>query len=140
MEKPIVRDTFFLGQHADAFSGTPSEDDIRCADDLLDTLSANAERCVGLAANMIGVKRRILVFDDHGKLSEMFGPVILDRAGAFTAEEGCLSLDGVRKVTRYKKIKVSWIDRRGKKKIKTFDGWTAQIIQHEMDHFEGILI
>ena len=143
MEKPIIRDTLFLGMKAPAFpGGAPGEDDLRTADDLRDTLSANAERCVGLAANMIGERRRILVFDagDGAGMTEMFDPVILAKSGAYRTEEGCLSLDGVRSVTRYRKIKVRWTDRSGKQRLKTFEGFPAQIIQHETDHFEGILI
>ncbi len=141
MEKQIVRDILFLRQRApEASGGIPTAEDIAAVEDLRDTLAANAERCVGLAGNMIGVKKRILVFSAHGEIWEMFFPVLLEKKQPYQTEEGCLSLDGTRAVTRYQKIKIQWVTREGKKKIQTFTGWTAQIIQHEMDHFEGTLI
>lgn len=136
MVKEIVRDMFFLSQPSVAAQTSDSS----IADDLLDTLKANSERCVGLAANMIGAKKCILVFDDNGTYTEMFNPKIIKASGEYEAEEGCLSLDGVRKTKRFKTIKVEWQTRDGKPKIKTFSGFSAQIIQHEIDHFSGKII
>ena len=136
MVRDIVRDQFFL--HIPARPATPADAPI--ADDLLDTLRANADRCVGMAANMIGESVRIIVYSESGKLSEMFNPVILKKDGPFDAEEGCLSLDGTRPARRYRTIKVQWQTRDMKPRVKTFTGFTAQIIQHEMDHLEGIII
>ena len=109
-------------------------------DDLLDTLRANADRCVGMAANMIGVNKRIIAFSIGPVSMPMINPVILKRSGPFDAEEGCLSLDGVRKTTRYHSIEVEFLDRALKKQRQTFTGFPAQIIQHEIDHCDGILI
>ena len=114
--------------------------DANVADDLADTLRANAEHCVGMAANMIGENVRVIAFFDFKRLVEMFNPVIVKREGPYDAEEGCLSLDGVRPVRRYKSIKVQWQTRDMKPRAKTFTGFTAQIIQHEIDHLEGIII
>ena len=136
MIKEIVHDPIFLGQRS--LPATP--DDISVADDLLDTLEANADRCVGMAANMIGVKKCIIVFDDNGKFSEMFNPVILEAKFPYDTEENCLSLAGSRQTKRYKTIKVQWQTRKFEKRIKKFEGWTAQIIQHEIDHCNGVLI
>ena len=134
--REIVRDEFFL--RIPSRDATP--DDIPVADDLMETLRANADRCVGMAANMIGKGVRIIAFNDNGKYMEMFNPVILKAEGAFEAEEGCLSLDGVRKAKRYRSIKVQWQTRDLKLRVRTFTGFTAQIIQHEMDHLKGIII
>lgn len=139
MEKPIIRDIFFLGLPS-ARANPPEQTDTETASDLLDTLKANADRCVGLAANMIGVSKRIIVFADDDRLCEMFNPEILAQSGAYETEEGCLSLDGERRCRRYTKIKVRYQTRDGKTKIKNFTGRTAQIIQHEMDHCDGIII
>ena len=136
MTREIVRDQFFL--HIPARPATPADAPI--ADDLLDTLRANADRCVGMAANMIGESVRIIVYSESGKLSEMFNPVILKKDGPFDAEEGCLSLDGTRPARRYRTIKVQWQTRDMKPRLKTFTGFTAQIIQHEIDHLGGIVI
>ena len=136
MMREIVRDEFFL--RIPSRDATP--DDIPVADDLMETLRANADRCVGMAANMIGKGVRIIAFNDNGKYMEMFNPVILKAEGAFEAEEGCLSLDGVRKAKRYRSIKVQWQTRDLKLRVRTFTGFTAQIIQHEMDHLKGIII
>lgn len=136
MIKEIVHDPIFLGQK----SVLATAEDISVADDLLDTLEANSDRCVGMAANMIGVKKCIIVFDDNGKFSEMFNPVIIDKSVPYETEENCLSLAGTRKTTRYKIIKVQWQTRKFEKRIKKFEGWTAQIIQHEIDHCNGVLI
>ena len=136
MVREIVRDMFFLGR----VSRPASAEDIPAARDLLDTLRANAGRCVGMAANMIGVDRRIIAFDDGAGGTVMFNPRIIKRAGEYTAEEGCLSLDGVRTAKRWRSVKVEWQDENFRTRIKTFEGFTAQIIQHEIDHCDGILI
>lgn len=136
MERSIIRDTFFLRQK----SLPASRDDLQAAQDLLDTLEANKDRCVGLAANMTGVLRRILVLDNEGTPLVMLNPEIISRSESYSTEEGCLSLDGTRPVTRWRKIKVRWQDAGLRTRIKTFTDFPAQIIQHEMDHFEGILI
>ena len=114
--------------------------DMQVAVDLMDTLAANAEHCVGMAANMIGVHKRILVFSAGPFNVAMINPVIVKKSGEYEAEEGCLSLPGVRKTKRYKVIDVEYLDMSFRKKKGTFRDFTAQIIQHEMDHFEGILI
>ncbi len=136
MIKEVVHDPIFLGQK----SLPATAEDISVADDLLDTLKANADRCVGMAANMIGIKKCIIVFDDNGKYSEMFNPVIIDQSGPYETEESCLSLAGSRSTKRYNSIKVQWETRKFEKRIKKFEGWTAQIIQHEIDHCNGVLI
>lgn len=136
MIKEIVHNPIFLAQKA--ADATP--EDVTTADDMLDTLKANADRCVGMAANMIGVCKRIIVFENEGKYAEMFNPEIISVKEPFETEEGCLSLQGKRKAKRYKVIKVRWQDRAFRTRIKNFTGWTAQIIQHEIDHCNGILI
>lgn len=136
MIKDIVHDPIFLSLK----SSPASADDIPAADDLIDTLRANSGRCVGMAANMIGIRKRIIVFDDGGKISEMFNPEIIGTKEPYEAEEGCLSLDGVRKTKRYKIIKVRWQNRSFQTRIMNFSGFTAQIIQHEIDHCDGKLI
>lgn len=136
MIREIVHDPIFLAQK----SKEATVDDISAADDMLETLTANADRCVGMAANMIGVLKKIIVFDDEGKYTEMFNPEIISAKEPYEAEEGCLSLTGVRKVKRYKIIKVRWQNRQFQTRIKNFSGFTAQIIQHEIDHCSGILI
>lgn len=136
MVKSIVRDVLFLARPA----VRATANDVPVADDLKDTLRANQDRCVGLAANMIGHAVQILVFVDENEIMEMFNPEILKASGVYETEEGCLSLDGVRPVKRYRKLKVRWETREQKIKIRTFEGFSAQIIQHEMDHFRGILI
>ena len=136
MIKPIMRDIFFLSQKSEPATA----DDLSAADDLMDTLRANADRCVGMAANMIGVKKRIIVFDNGGIPMEMFNPEILSRDGAYDAEEGCLSLDGTRKTVRYRVIHVKWQNRAFRNCQGAFSGFTAQIIQHELDHLNGIVI
>ena len=115
-------------------------DDVWIADDLRETLAANAERCVGMAANMIGELVAIIVFDNEGTYMEMFNPVITQQSGSFEAVEGCLSLEGERKVKRYQYIKVKYQDRNMVSRQKRFSGWTAQIIQHEVDHLGGTII
>ena len=136
MIKPIVKDVLFLGQK----SGPAVKADLSLAKDLQDTLAANRERCVGMAANMIGVKKRAIIVS-MGLISVvMFNPAITRKDGPYEAEEGCLSLTGVRKTTRYEAITLEYIDVEWKRQRRTFTGWTAQIIQHEVDHLEGILI
>ena len=114
--------------------------DIAVADDLLDTLRANAETCVGMAANMIGIHKAIIVFNNQGELMEMFNPVIKSSSGSYETEEGCLSLEGQRKTKRYQYIKVRYQDRSLIWHVKRFSGWEAQIIQHEIDHCNGVII
>ena len=117
------------------------KEDLQVAKDLLDTLIANKDGCVGMAANMIGVQKRIIVFDNEGTYMTMFNPVILKKSGPFDTEEGCLSLlGGPRKCKRYQTITVQWQNEEFQTRIKTFTGWSAQIIQHEVDHCDGILI
>ena len=117
-----------------------TKEDLATADDLIDTLKAHAEGCVGMAANMIGVKKNIIVFTDEGNYTVMFNPQIIKCSGPYEAEEGCLSLEGTRKAKRYKSIKVQFQNREFQMRIKTYTGWTAQIIQHEIDHCNGIVI
>ena len=136
MIKPIIRDVFFLSQK----SAPAVPDDLSVAADLRDTLTANAERCVGMAANMIGVAKRIIIFDDDGEQVVMFNPELVKFSAPYETEEGCLSLDGVRKTKRYKTIKVKFQNEAFRTRIKTYTGWTAQIIQHELDHLDGIII
>lgn len=136
MIQPIMKDVTFLSQKSDP--ATP--DDLQTAQDLLDTLEANAAGCVGMAANMIGVKKRIIAFDNDGTYMVMFNPEIIKRSGRYQTEEGCLSLTGVRPAERYQSIKVKYQNRDFQVRFKTFTGWTAQIIQHEIDHCEGIII
>ena len=137
MIKDIVRDPVFLG-HA---SREAQQQDYWIADDLVDTLMANRERCVGMAANMIGQWVRIIVIMSQGKPMVMINPVIEKTVGKpYETEEGCLSLPGERKTKRFSKIQVSFQDRQGKKKQRTFSGFEAQIVQHEIDHCNGILI
>ena len=136
MIKPIVKDILFLGQKSEA----ATKKDIVVIDDLIDTLSANLEHCVGLAGNMIGVKKRILVFTVGNLIVPMINPVILKKERLYEAEESCLSLIGSRKIKRYEMIEVEYLDRNFKKQKQVFTGFTAQIIQHEMDHFDGIII
>ena len=136
MVRPVVHDPLILSKP----SVPATAMDLQVAQDLMDTLSANAEHCVGMAANMIGVHKRILVFSAGPFNVIMINPVMLKKSGAYETEEGCLSLPGVRKTTRYKTIEVEYLDMAFKKRKEVFRDFTAQIIQHEMDHFEGILI
>ncbi|MBQ6621298.1 MAG: peptide deformylase [Mogibacterium sp.] len=136
MIKPIVRDIFFLRQKSEPAGRA----DLAIAQDLEDTLRANRGRCVGMAANMIGYRRRIIVVNAGLADLVMINPVITAKSGPFETEEGCLSLDGVRRTTRYERITVEYQDKNMVKKTQEFSGWTAQIIQHECDHLEGILI
>lgn len=136
MIREICKDEAFLAQKAEP----ATVEDLSVAQDLLDTLAAHKEGCVGMAANMIGSHRRIIVFDDEGKYMVMFNPVIVKQSGPYAAEEGCLSLTGTRRAKRFQTIKVQWQNEKFQTRYKTFTGWTAQIIQHEIDHCEGILI
>ena len=136
MVKKIMRDPLFLAQK----SVDATEDDKQVVTDLLDTLRANLDHCVGMAANMIGVRKRIIAVNMGFMNVAMFNPVIVKKSGAFETEEGCLSLIGVRKTTRYEEIEVEYEDMNFKKQHQKFSGWTAQIIQHECDHLEGIII
>ena len=136
MVRDICKDRFFLSLKAEPATA----DDLDVAQDLLDTLAAHKDGCVGMAANMIGVNKRIIVFDNDGAYMVMLNPVIVKQSGAYEAEEGCLSLSGTRKTKRYQTIKVQWQNEQLQTRIKSFSGWTAQIIQHEIDHCEGILI
>ena len=131
-----MKDPLFLGVK----SAPATQEDLQVAQDLLDTLAAHRDGCVGMAANMIGVRKRIIVFDNDGTDMVMFNPVILKAEGQYKTEEGCLSLSGVRKTKRFQKIKVQYQNAAFQTRIKSFSGWTAQIIQHEIDHCEGILI
>ena len=136
MIKPIVKDILFLGQKSEI----ATKDDISVINDLEDTLRANLDRCVGMAANMIGIKKRILVFTVGNLIIPMINPKILKKENSYETEESCLSLTGFRKTTRYEKIEVEYFDRNFKKQKGVFTGFTSQIIQHEIDHFEGIII
>ena len=136
MIKPIIKDPIFLAQK----SAPAVLSDLPVAQDLRDTLAAHRDGCVGMAANMIGVARRIIIFDDNGTASVMFNPEIIKSSGLYEAEEGCLSLTGTRKAKRYRSIKVRYQNERFETRLKTYTGWTAQIIQHEIDHCNGILI
>ena len=136
MIREICRDETFLVQKA----APATADDLATAQDLLDTLIAHKDGCVGMAANMIGVCKRIIVFDNEGTYMVMFNPVIVRQSGPYEAQEGCLSLTGVRKTKRFQTVKVQWQNEQFQTRLKTFTGWTAEIIQHEIDHCEGILI
>lgn len=136
MVREIMRDQFFLAQK----STDATEADLDTARDLLDTLMAHKDGCVGMAANMIGVSRRIIAFDDEGEYQVLFDPEIVKKSGPYMAEEGCLSLDGTRQTKRYKTIKVRYKNEKFQERYKTFTGWTAQIVQHEIDHCNGIII
>ena len=136
MIREICRDETFLAQKA----APATADDLATAQDLLDTLIAHKDGCVGMAANMIGVCKRIIAFDNEGTYMVMFNPVIIRQSGPYEAQEGCLSLTGVRKTKRFQTVKVQWQNEQFQPRLKTFTGWTAEIIQHEIDHCEGILI
>ena len=136
MVREIMKDQFFLSMK----SAPATAEDLDVARDLLETLEANAAGCVGMAANMIGVAKRIIAFDNEGTYMVMFNPEIVKQDGPYTAEEGCLSLPGTRSAKRYRSIKVKYQNETFQTRFKTFSGWTAQIIQHEIDHCNGILI
>ncbi|USF26987.1 Peptide deformylase [Firmicutes bacterium ASF500] len=134
--REIMRDEAFLSQKAEL----ATLEDLPVAQDLLDTLTAHKDGCVGMAANMIGVCKRIIVFDNDGTYMVMLNPEVIKKSGPYEAEEGCLSLTGTRKAKRWQSIKVQYQNEQFQTRFKTFTGWTAQIIQHEIDHCEGILI
>lgn len=136
MIKPIVKDIFFLGQKSEP--ATP--DDKQVITDLMDTLAAHREGCVGMAANMIGAKKRIIIVNIGLIDMIMVNPVIVSKDGPYQTEEGCLSLAGVRPTTRYENIEVTYQDQHFNTYTRKFSGWTAQIIQHEIDHCDGIII
>lgn len=136
MIRSICRDTFLLSRK----SVPATKEDLPVVEDLLETLRANADRCVGMAANMIGINKRIIAFSVGTTDIPMINPAIGKRSDSYEAEEGCLSLDGVRKVIRYRTIEVEFLNRNFVKKKQTFTGFPAQIIQHEIDHCDGILI
>ncbi len=137
MVREVIHDPILLGM----VSAPAGQEDLSVATDLLDTLAFHKDGCVGMAANMIGVHKRIIAFDNEGTYMVMFNPEILRASGPYDAQEGCLSLlGGPRPCKRYQSIKVQWQNERFQTRIKTFTGWTAQIIQHEIDHCNGILI
>ena len=136
MIRPIVRDIIFLGQKSEE----AKKQDVSVGQDLQDTLKANQDRCVGMAANMISVKKRIIIVNMGFVNVVMYNPVITKKDSPYETEEGCLSLDGVRKTTRYQNIEVEYLDSSWKKQRQKYSGWTAQIIQHEVDHLNGIII
>lgn len=136
MIQPIVHDPLFLAQKS--ARATPA--DAAVARDLLETLAAHADGCVGMAANMIGVAKRIIAVEAEDGYLVLFNPVILKKSGPYETEEGCLSLTGTRKTKRWQTIKVQWQNEKFQPRIKTFSGWTAEIIQHELDHCDGIII
>ena len=136
MIREIVKDTFFLSQKSEP----ATRQDQPVIQDLLDTVRANADRCVGMAANMIGVRKNIIAVNMGFMNVAMFNPKIVKRSGKYETEEGCLSLTGVRKCTRYQEIEVEYQDMNFKKQRQKYTGWTAQIIQHEVDHCHGIVI
>ena len=136
MIQDICKDEAFLAQKAEP----AAPDDIQVAADLLETLKHHKDGCVGMAANMIGVNKRIIAFGNEGTYLVMLNPVIVRRDGPYEAEEGCLSLSGTRKTRRFRTVKVQWQNEKLQPRCKTFTGWTAEIIQHEIDHCEGVLI
>ena len=137
MIKEVIHDPVLLTMKSEK----ATIENLQVAQDLLDTLIANADGCVGMAANMIGVHKCIICFDNNGTYMTMFNPEIIKKSEHYETEEGCLSLlGGPRKCKRYKSIKVQWQTSEFQTRIKTFTGWTAQIIQHEIDHCDGILI
>ena len=137
MVRELMHDPIFLAKRAE----NATKDDLAVANDLLETLAAHKETCVGMAANMIGVCKRIIAFDNGGSYMVMFNPVIVKSSDPYETEEGCLSLlGGPRKTKRYQKIKVQYQTEQMQTRLKTFEGWTAQIIQHEIDHCNGVLI
>ena len=136
MIREIVQDPIFLAQP----SAPATEEDLPIAADLIDTLKANMDRCVGMAANMIGKRKRIIVMAKGPIAVAMINPVILSASGEYETEEGCLSLEGVRKTKRYRSIRLKWQDVQMKEHVGTLDGFQAQIVQHEIDHCDGKLI
>ena len=136
MIKPIMKDVLFLGQKSEP----AIKADLQVEIDLQDTLASHREECVGMAANMIGIKKRVIIVNMGMIDIVMFNPVIRKKSGAYETEEGCLSLTGVRKTTRYEKIEVEYLDQNWKKQKMALSGWPAQICQHEMDHCDGVII
>lgn len=136
MIREICRDIAFLSQKAE----TATVEDAPVAADLLETLAAHKDGCVGMAANMIGVNKRVIVFDNEGAYMVMFNPEIIKKSKPYDAEEGCLSLSGIRKTKRWQAIRVRYLDEAFQSCEKNFTGFTAEIIQHEIDHCEGIII
>ena len=136
MIRAIMKDPIFLSQK----SAPATALDLPVVQDLRDTLEAHRDGCVGMAANMIGVAKRIIIFEENGKASVLLNPEIVKCSGAYEAEEGCLSLSGTRKAKRFRSIKVRYQNERFETRLKTYTGFTAQIIQHEIDHCNGILI
>ena len=136
MVREIMKDEVFLAEASEKATA----EDTEIARDLLETLEAYKAGCVGMAANMIGVRKRIIAFDNEGSYMVMFNPEIVKKSGAYEAEEGCLSLTGTRRTRRWQSIKVQYQNEKMQIRLKTFTGWTAQIIQHEIDHCNGIII
>ncbi len=136
MVREIMRDEAFLARKAEP----AAPEDLSVAQDLLDTLTTHKDSCVGMAANMIGVNKRVIVFDNEGAYMVIFNPEIVKKSEPYQAEEGCLSLPGVRKAKRWKSIKVQYQNEKFQTRFKTSTGWTAQIIQHEINHCDGIII
>ena len=136
MVREIMKDEVFLAEASEKATA----EDAEIARDLLETLEAHKAGCVGMAANMIGVRKRIIAFDNEGSYMVMFNPEIVKKSGAYEAEEGCLSLTGTRKTRRWQSIKVQYQNEKMQIRLKTFTGWTAQIIQHEIDHCNGVII
>ena len=136
MIREIMRDEAFLAQKAEP----ATSDDLSVAEDLLETLIAHKDGCVGMAANMIGVNKRIIAFECDGSYMVMFNPEVIKKSEPYMTEEGCLSLSGTRLVKRWKSIKVQYQTEQFQTRFKTFTDWTAEIIQHEIDHCEGIII
>ena len=136
MIRPIVKDILFLGQKSEP----ATKQDLSVGEDLQDTLQANRDRCVGMAANMIGVKKKIIIVNMGMINVVMYNPAIIRKDTPYETEEGCLSLPGVRKTIRFQNIEVEYLDTGWKKHRQKYSGWTAQIIQHEIDHFEGKII
>ena len=136
MIRPLVKDVLFLGQKSEP----ATKQDLPVGQDLMDTLRANQDRCVGMAANMIGVRKKVIIVNMGIMNVVMYNPVIVKKDTPFETEEGCLSLTGVRRTTRYQNIEVEYLDGSWKKQRRKYSGWTAQIIQHECDHLEGIII
>lgn len=136
MVREIMKDEVFLAEASEKATA----EDTEIARDLLETLEAHKAGCVGMAANMIGVRKRIIAFDNEGSYMVMFNPEIVKKSGAYETEEGCLSLTGTRKTHRWQSIKVQYQNEKMQIRLKTFTGWTAQIIQHEIDHCNGIII
>lgn len=132
----ICKDEVFLAQKAEV----ATIDDLDVAQNLLDTLIAHKDGCVGMAANMIGVNKHIIAFDNEGEYMVMFNPVIVKQSDPYEAEEGCLSLTGTRETKRFRTVKVQWQNEKFQTRLKTFTDWTAEIIQHEIDHCDGVLI